>query len=299
MDSLNNNTSEYSPPQPQGPQIEQQISRHMAIPSNDAMNVNNNASQPVVIEGEEDSIIAKKRRKTSKVWKDFEEVQLADGVKKAVCLYCKEKLATGGRGASTSHLKRHSAGCLECRLFVSRQNKQTTLQFSPSESGINPFIVPGTKYSNEKMREILATAIMVHERPFSMVEDDVLIWASEYANPDFRKVSRKTARSDCLKLYEDEKNTFKKILQKVSKVSITIDMWKSSHQVAEYMVVTGHFVDDMWNLQKRVLSFVKVPAPRRGVDIANAIFKCLRSWGILRTKYSRFLLIMLATMTLA
>ncbi|XP_031106193.1 zinc finger BED domain-containing protein RICESLEEPER 2-like [Ipomoea triloba] len=121
---------------------------------------------------------------------------------------------------------------------------------------------------------------MVHERPFSIVEDEVFMWAFEYANSNFKKVTRKTARSDCLQLYEAKKNTLKKILSNVSKVSITTDMWKSSHQVVEYMVVTGHFVDASWNLQKRVLNFVKVPPPRRGTDIANAIFKCLRGWGI-------------------
>ncbi|XP_019178988.1 PREDICTED: zinc finger BED domain-containing protein RICESLEEPER 2-like [Ipomoea nil] len=130
------------------------------------------------------------------------------------------------------------------------------------------------------MREIIASGIMVHERPFSIVDDDMFLWAFEYANPNFRRVSRKTARSDCLQLYEAEKNTLKKILNNVSKVSITTDMWKSHHQVVEYMVVTGHFVDASLNLQKRVLNFVKVPPPRRGTDIANAIFKCLRGWGI-------------------
>ena len=112
------------------------------------------------------------------------------------------------------------------------------------------------------MREILATALMVHERPFSMAEDEVLMWAFEYANPDFKRVSRKTARSDCLKLYEAEKSALKKLLTQVSKVSITTDMWKSTHQVAEYMVVTGHFVDTTWKLQKRVLNFIKVPPPK-------------------------------------
>ncbi|XP_014619056.1 zinc finger BED domain-containing protein RICESLEEPER 2 [Glycine max] len=35
-----------------------------------------------------------------------------------------------------------------------------------------------------------------------------------------------------------------------------------------------------WNHQKEVLSFMKVPAPRRGIDVADAIFKCLKAWGI-------------------
>jgi len=42
----------------------------------------------------------------------------------------------------------------------------------PSNSNI-PFMIPGVRYSNEKMREIIATAIMVHEYPFSVVEDSI------------------------------------------------------------------------------------------------------------------------------
>ena len=46
------------------------------------------------------------------------------------------------------------------------------------------------------------------------------------------------------------------------------------------MVLTGHFIDADWVLHKRILSFVHVPPPRRGVYIADAIFKCLKDWGI-------------------
>ena len=72
----------------------------------------------------------------------------------------------------------------------------------------------------------------------------------------------------------------KALLKSVNKTSITTDMWKSSHQVAEYMVVTSHFIDGGWSLQKKVLSFVKVPSLRCGVDVADAIFKYLKAWGI-------------------
>ncbi|GKE11639.1 zinc finger BED domain-containing protein RICESLEEPER 2-like protein, partial [Tanacetum coccineum] len=46
------------------------------------------------------------------------------------------------------------------------------------------------------------------------------------------------------------------------------------------MVITGHFVDANWKLQKRVLSFVDIPPPRRGIEIADSILKCLREWEI-------------------
>ncbi|XP_010917997.1 zinc finger BED domain-containing protein RICESLEEPER 2-like [Elaeis guineensis] len=229
---------------------------------------------------DEDCITNKKRRKTSVVWNDFHEIDVAGGGKKAVCNYCKEKLATGGRGANTSHLKRHFQSCLQKRLHMAWQKKQTTIPFHPSNSGINPFVTPGAKYSNEKMREIIASAIMVHKHPFSIVEDEIWMWGFQYANPEFQKISRKIARADCLTIYEVEKKKLKALLKSMNKISITTDMWKSSHQVAEYMVITGHFIDGGWSLQKRVLSFEKVPAPRRGVDVADAIFTCLKAWRI-------------------
>ncbi|XP_010242103.1 PREDICTED: zinc finger BED domain-containing protein RICESLEEPER 2-like [Nelumbo nucifera] len=45
------------------------------------------------------------------------------------------------------------------------------------------------------------------------------------------------------------------------------------------MVITGHFVDANWRFQKRVLNFVHASPPRRGVDIVDAIYKCLKEWG--------------------
>ncbi|XP_057444605.1 zinc finger BED domain-containing protein RICESLEEPER 2-like [Lotus japonicus] len=227
----------------------------------------------------EELVTKKKRKKTSPVWADFDEIEITGGAKKAVCRYCKEKLSTGGKGASTSHLRRHSEICLQRRVHLASEKKQSTIPFQPCNSG-NPFLNSGARYNNEKMREIIASAIMVHEMPFSVVENDVWMWAFQYANSDFQKVTRKTIRNDCLSLYEMEKRNLKALLKSVNKISLTTDMWKSSHQVAEYMVVTGHFIDAGWKLQKRVLSFVKVPAPRRGVDVADAIFKCLKVWGI-------------------
>jgi hypothetical protein len=227
----------------------------------------------------EETILGRKRKKTSKIWEDFDEVEVRKGVWKGVCKHCKSQFTTGKPGASTSHMRRHLDGCIKKKLHDTTEKGQPTIPFQPSNGG-NPFIVPGARYNNEKMREIMATAIMVHEDPFNFVEKQIWMWAFEYANSEFRKVSHKTSRSDCVALYEKEKKLLKKQLESVSKISLTTDMWKSSHQVVEYMVITGHFIDVGWNLQKRVLSFVKVPAPRRGIDVADAIFKCLKTWGI-------------------
>ncbi|XP_047326863.1 zinc finger BED domain-containing protein RICESLEEPER 1-like [Impatiens glandulifera] len=46
------------------------------------------------------------------------------------------------------------------------------------------------------------------------------------------------------------------------------------------MVITGHWIDFSWKLQKRVLSFANIPPPRGGLQISDAIFKCMKEWGI-------------------
>ncbi|XP_028060061.1 zinc finger BED domain-containing protein RICESLEEPER 2-like [Camellia sinensis] len=68
-------------------------------------------------------------------------------------------------------------------------------------------------------------------------------------------------------------------MKNVNRISITIDLWKSGQKI-QYMVITAHFVDDDWQLQKRVLNFCNVPPPHIGVVIADALHKCLVEWGI-------------------
>ena len=46
------------------------------------------------------------------------------------------------------------------------------------------------------------------------------------------------------------------------------------------MVVTCHFIDFNWVLQKRVLSFCIIPPPHSGVVIAAALRSCFEDWGI-------------------
>ncbi|XP_019414969.1 PREDICTED: zinc finger BED domain-containing protein RICESLEEPER 2-like [Lupinus angustifolius] len=138
----------------------------------------------------------------------------------------------------------------------------------------------GARYSNGKMREALASTIMMHELPLSIVDAQGMMWAFQYGIPKFQKMSCKTIRNDCIAIFKAEKKCLKALLRSVGKINLTVDIWRSNHQVVEYMVITGHFIDACWKLQKRVLSFIKVPAPRHRVDVADAISKCLKSWGI-------------------
>ncbi|KAK4430778.1 hypothetical protein Salat_0839500 [Sesamum alatum] len=108
-------------------------------------------------------------------------------------------------------------------------------------------------------------------------------------------MTRNTAKACCINVYELEKKKLKCLLKKVNKISLTTDCWKSKNQKIEYMVITGHWTDESWQLQKRVRNFVHILPPRRGLEIANAIWRCLEDWA-LRVRSTPYLWIMLLPM---
>nr|GLL21676.1 zinc finger BED domain-containing protein RICESLEEPER 2-like [Ipomoea trifida] len=114
-----------------------------------------------------------------------------------------------------------------------------------------PPLHPGM-FDMELMRESAINWIMMHEHPFTILEE----------------------------VYEIEKKKLKNNLESVSKVSLTTDCWKSKIQKVEYMVVTGHWIDSSWKLQKRVLSFINILPPRGGLQLSDAIFECMKEWSI-------------------
>lgn len=71
----------------------------------------------------------------------------------------------------------------------------------------------------------------------------------------------KKSRSDCFAIYETKNKRLKTLLGSVSMINLTTDMCKLSHQEVEYFVITRHFIDNKWNLQK---CFVKVHGHGRG-----------------------------------
>ena len=77
----------------------------------------------------------------------------------------------------------------------------------------------------------------------------------------------------------------KSLLSKVNKVNITIDMWTSC-QDSSYMVVTCHFINATWSLNRSVLNFCSFPPPHTGHAISQTLLKYFRDSGIENKVYS-------------
>ncbi|PKU67272.1 Putative AC transposase [Dendrobium catenatum] len=96
----------------------------------------------------------------------------------------------------------------------------------------------------------------------------------------FLKYSRTTARSDVMLVYDKEKKKLHNALKSINRTSFITNIWKSKNQRISYMLVTGHYVDSNWKLQKRVLSFLHLSPPHTATEIVDTFYKSLNEWGL-------------------
>lgn len=96
---------------------------------------------------------------------------------------------------------------------------------------------------------------------------------------EFKVPSRRTLTRDCLGLYCEKKDDLAKFFKENNvRVSLTTDTWTSIQNIS-YMSVTAHYIDQNWELQKRILSFVPVDS-HKGDELGIVLETCLMEWGI-------------------
>lgn len=98
-------------------------------------------------------------------------------------------------------------------------------------------------------------------------------------HPEFLIHSRFIAARDCYTIFIEEKKKLKDYFKKLSsRICLTTDAWTSGQNLS-YMCLTAHFIDDNWNLHKRVINFC--PIAGHSVQlIGRAVEKCLNEWEI-------------------
>jgi hypothetical protein len=188
-----------------------------------------------------------------------------------------------GKSSITSTFSRHLTGC---KKFVELNNRKSKrLSFEPSDDNDGFGTLTNFVYNEKKVRELAAHMVLLHEYPFNMMEHELFNKFMRACPPHWKKISHATVKSDCIATYNIEKEKLKTLLSEVDRVNITTDMWPSFKRVS-YMVVTCHFMDSNWLLQKRILNFCNVSPPHLGVVIADALRDTFNDWGIMRKVFS-------------
>ncbi|KAF3975055.1 hypothetical protein CMV_001660 [Castanea mollissima] len=117
---------------------------------------------------EENPFEQKKRKRTSVIWNDFNEIILPDGTKKVQCIHCLKRLAFSNNGATTQY-HRHLKGCLSRKLADKKQK-----QLAVNKGGVeSEMVIANFKYGHAKIKEKASHMILVHEYPFNMMKHEI------------------------------------------------------------------------------------------------------------------------------
>lgn len=132
-------------------------------------------------------------------------------------------------------------------------------------------------FNVDNLKKSLAEVVISNEHRFSVIKSPGLIEFTNILDPRFVLPSRSTVAKDCMKVFADEKEKLK-ILMEGRRICLTTDCWTSNLN-KKYVCLTGHWIDDEWNLHKKILGFRQVASHNRKA-IGSEVELCLLDWGI-------------------
>ncbi|KAI3836557.1 hypothetical protein MKX03_033045 [Papaver bracteatum] len=181
------------------------------------------------------------RKRTSKVWNDFEQIFEDGVVVNGKCNHCPAILCKRSEYV-TSVLRKHLASCFPYQI-TQKKVDQMFLKASELEDGVVAAF--NFKFIPEVTRDLIARMIILHEFPFFMVEFVLFRMVLSSLQPNFKLVKRTTAKLDCLKVYNYEKKLLYETFSKVqSRISLTTDMWTYNSHNKGYMALTAYYIDE-------------------------------------------------------
>lgn len=259
----------------------------------------------------EEAVIVNSSRLKSVVWNDFDRVKKGDTFV-AICRHCKRKLS-GSSTSGTSHLRNHLIRCRRrsnhdiSQLLTRGKKKEGTLAISnfsfdqeqrkaeavsivrtkfeqghPRDGLLNN----GINFDNRRSRLDLARMIILHGYPLSMVEHIGFRIFVRNLQPLFDIATFDGVEADCREIYLMERQKVYEELDKLpGKISLSADTWTANGD-AEYLCLTAHYIDDSWQLKKKILNFLTTDPSQTEDMLSEVIMTSLRNWDIDRKLFS-------------
>ncbi len=207
----------------------------------------------------------------SGVWEFF---KVSEDKTTTTCTLCKVKLTF--KGGSTSAMRNHLKAVHKS--LGSSPTPYSTMRVSPTggrQADISQMFTPKSKKTmsasrQEELIKSLAYMCAVDLRPMSIVSGKGFISFCNKLNPDFKVPCRTTLTKHIGLLYVDLKAAVTQ-QTKNNDVAITTDMWTSSAGQRGYITVTGHYIDQSWKMQCKVLATRPLDDRHTGVNIAKSL----------------------------
>lgn len=105
--------------------------------------------------------------------------------------------------------------------------------------------------------------IVVCDQPYTEPQQQSFIDMIKTLNPEAQTISDKTVHADLMNTFEIKFMQMKNEVNAVpGKISITLDLWTSKNFLS-FMAIRGHWLDDDWTYQTKLLDFLYVPQWRK------------------------------------
>ncbi|CAI9089084.1 OLC1v1023587C3 [Oldenlandia corymbosa var. corymbosa] len=264
------------------------------------------------MEMQEEAVIVNSSRLKSLVWNDFDRVKKGDSMV-AICRHCKRKLC-GSSTSGTSHLRNHLIRCqrgsnLEVTPLLTKGKRKdgtlavASLTFGEEQRRGEPFSTVNTKigrvnrneddvnvggisFDHKRSRLDLARMIIQHRYSLKMVEHFGFRIFVRNLQPLFDLVTLDKVEADCKEIYQLEKQKVHEELKKLpGKVSLFADTWDANGD-AKYLSLTAHFIDNSWQLKRKILSLLMIDPSQTKDLLCETIMTSLRKWDIDRKLFS-------------
>lgn len=214
-------------------------------------------------------------RETTQIWKHFDKFLDKKGEQRAKCNYCFKEFSCPSKNG-TSNLRTHLNSHCTKSPFKIINRMQPPLKLKPVKNG-GQGVLERVVYNVVEVKKAIAEFVILDEQPYKVVEGEGFKRLMTLILPNYELPSCITVARQCLQIYQEEKKTLKRLI-KDQHVCLTSDTWTSIQNLT-YMVITPHWIDDEWNLQKKILNFFHIP-DHKGETITRAIEACLLDGGI-------------------
>ncbi|KAB5519246.1 hypothetical protein DKX38_023565 [Salix brachista] len=222
-----------------------------------------------------------KRRKISSVWDKFDKNWGENGEVWATFKHCKNMYgAESKRGTSSLH--KHLRKCLP-----SRQDEPLIFETGDSSTSI---IQRNSVKNQERSRLDIETMIINHGYPLDMVQHECFEIFVKNLQPMFELHSKDDVEANVLAICRQEKEKLTKYFDSLScLLSLTLELWSSNDRMMTYCCLTVHFIDDGWQLKKKILAFRNLRYNYNMGTVHEFIKSVLAEWRI--NKNIRFILL--------
>ncbi|GAA0153948.1 hypothetical protein LIER_12064 [Lithospermum erythrorhizon] len=203
------------------------------------------------MEASDEVVVLNSSRLKSVVWNDFVRVKKGDSCL-AICRHCDRKLS-GSSSSGTSHLRNH---LIRCRR--SRGNKKDAVTIAHHHYP-------------------LARMMILHGYPLSMVDDIGFRVFVRNLQPLSHIQMFDRLEADCKELYNNEKHKlYQEFHSLPARISLSANLW-SSNRGTHFLCLAAHYIDDAWNLKKKILNFIPTQPQHL---LAQLILSSIRDWDI-------------------